>query len=311
MMGLSIADTVVGSIEQRANKSPLTRITRRHSEELARYSQDFGDVRAEVFWCRAEGMNELEVLADTHSVFLRCDGTASRFEVTWSDQKDRQKLSEFKPGWVVFSPASSSVRMIKKDHGDYRYIAVFVPPSTLDQLNDEELDASPLSLSPQAGPCTAELCRVVLAMKDEMDKPGPVGNLYRTTLAVQLMIRLVRSTCHLTAAPAKGGLPAWRLRRVLEMLEADLTAAQSISQLASVVGLSPAHFCTAFKQSTGYSPHQYLLNRRIARAKELMADRRLSLTEVALGCGFGTSSQFATTFRRIDNVTPSAYRRGL
>jgi AraC family transcriptional regulator len=155
-------------------------------------------------------------------------------------------------------------------------------------LNDEELDASHLALPPQAGQCNAELCRVVLAMKDEMDNPGPVGNLYRTTLAVQLLIRLVRSTCHLTLPPAKGGLPAWRLRRVLEMLEADLTAAPSVSQLASVAGLSPAHFCTAFKQSTGYSPHRYLLNRRIAHAKELMADRRLSLTEVALTCGFGS-----------------------
>ena len=148
-------------------------------------------------------------------------------------------------------------------------------------------------------------------MKDEIDNPGPAGNLYRTTLAVHLLIRLVRSTNRLTVPPAKGGLPAWRLRRVLEMLEADLTAAPSVSQLASVAGLSPAHFCTAFKQSTGYSPHRYLLSRRVAYAKELMADRRLSLTEVALTCGFGSSSQFATTFRRIDSVTPSAYRRGL
>ena len=178
-------------------------------------------------------------------------------------------------------------------------------------MNDEELDASHLALPPQAGQCNAELSRVVLAMKDEMDNPGPAGNLYRTTLAVQLLIRLVRSTNHLTVPPVKGGLPAWRLRRVLEMLESDLTVAPSVSQLASVVGLSPAHFCTAFKQSTGYSPHQYLLNRKIAHAKELMADRRLSLTEVALSCGFGSSSQFATTFRRIDSVTPSAYRRGL
>jgi AraC family transcriptional regulator len=261
MLNLSGAEAVLRSV--RADKSPRIKITRRHSEELMRYSQEFGDLRAEVFFCRAQGMNELEVLADTHSVFLRCDGTASRFEVTWSDQKDHQKLSEFKPGWVVITPVSSSVRMIKKDQGDYRYMSVYVPPSALAQLNDEELDASHLALPPQAGPCNAELCRVVLAMKDEMDNPGPVGNLYRTTLAVQLLIRLVRSKCHLTVPPAKGGLPVWRLRRVLEMLEADLTAAPSISQLASVAGLSPAHFCTAFKQSTGYSAHQYLLNRRI------------------------------------------------
>jgi AraC family transcriptional regulator len=309
MLNLLSSEAAIGSTQHRADTR--TKITRMHSEELMRYSQDFGDMRAEVFLCRAGGMNELEVFADTHSVFLRCDGTASRFEVTWSGLKNHLKLSQFKPGWVVFSPASSSVRMIKKDHGDYRYMSVYIPPGTLAQLNDDKLDADRLDLPAQAGPCNAELSRVVLAMKDEMDNPGPVGDLYRTTLAVQLLIRLVRSTCNLTLPPAKGGLPAWRLRRVLEMLEADLTAAPSVSQLASVAGLSPAHFCTAFKQSTGYSPHRYLLNRRVAYAKELMADRGLSLTEVALTCGFGSSSQFATTFRRIDGVTPSAYRRGL
>src|SRR6516165_7034986 len=288
MLNRSGVEAVIRSIQQRADKSPRIKVTRRQSEELMRYSQDFGDMHAEAFLCRARGMNELEVFADTHSVFLRCDGTASRFEVTWSDLKDHQKLSEFKPGWIVFTPASSSVRMIKKDKGDYRYMSVYVPPGTLAQLNDDKLDASHLALPPQAGPCSAEPSRVVLAMKDEMDNPGPVGDLYRTTLAVQLLIRLVRSTCNLTLPPAKGGLPAWRLRRVLEMLEADLTAAPSVAQLASLAGLSPAHFCTAFKQSTGYSPHQYLLNRRIDHAKELIADRRLSLTEVALSSGFGS-----------------------
>src|SRR5262249_9179598 len=83
------------------------------------------------------------------------------------------------------------------------------------------------------------------------------------------------------------------------------------------IGLSAGLRCRAQPsaflhcQSTGYSHHRYLLNRRVAYAKELMANGRLSLTEVALTCGFGSSRQFATTFRRIDSVTPSAYRRGL
>ena len=87
-------EAVVGSMQHRADEPSQTKITRRHSEELMRYSQKFGDLRAEVFLCRAQGMNELEILADTHSVFMRCEGTASRFEVTWSDRKDQQKLSE-------------------------------------------------------------------------------------------------------------------------------------------------------------------------------------------------------------------------
>jgi hypothetical protein len=70
----------------------------------------------------------------------------------------------------------------------YRYISVYVPTFAFDQLNDDKLDATQLVLAPQAGPCNAELCRVVLAMKDEIDNPGPMGTLYRDTLGLQVLI---------------------------------------------------------------------------------------------------------------------------
>jgi AraC-like DNA-binding protein len=311
---MSISATVKDtdrSVRSGTDLLPRNEVTRRHSEELMRNSEHFGDVRTELFSCRAQGMNELEVLSDGHTVLLRCDGTASRMEVVWPESSCRQRLSEFRPGCVVFSPASCTVRVTKKDQGSYRYISVHITPSALAQLNSDTLDATRLVLPPQAGPCHPGLCRVALAMKDEMDDPGPAGILYRDVLALQLLIQLVRCACRLIIPPVKGGLPAWRLRRAIEMLEADLTDSPSIQQLAAAVDLTPGHFCTAFKQSTGYSPHRYLVNRKIAKAKELMANRNISLTEIALSSGFSSSSQFATTFRRINGGTPSAYRRGL
>jgi AraC family transcriptional regulator len=310
MLNLSTAVKASGFVPRRADISPQTLITRRHAQELARTSDDFGEMRAEVFACRARGMNELEVLADTHTLLLRCDGTATRCEVAWPESGNRQRLAEIRPGSMVFTPAMCSVHVNKKDQGKYRYISVYVPPRALAQL-EEARDAHHLLLPPQAGPCQAELGRVVLAMKDEIEDPGPAGTLYKDTLALQLLIQLVRCTSRLTAAPAKGGLSGWRLRRTTEMLEGDLMRTPSIQELATAVELSPAHFCTAFRQSTGYSPHRYLLMRKIDRAKALMLDRRLSLTEIALSSGFGSSSQFATAFRRIDGATPSAYRRSL
>jgi AraC family transcriptional regulator len=203
------------------------------------------------------------------------------------------------------------VRVTKKDVGNYRYISAYIPPSALTQLNDDALDTTALTLPPQAGTAHAGLSHVMLSMEQEIDDPGPAGALYKETLGLQLLIQLVRSTCNLILPSAKGGLSGWRLRRATELLEADLTQTPSIKRLATEVGLSPAHFCTAFKQSTGHSPHRYLLLCKIAQAKRLMADARLNLTEIALSSGFGSSSQFATTFRRINGRTPSDYRRGL
>jgi AraC-like DNA-binding protein len=311
MLNLSTVEAARKSVACMGEARPRTTVKRRHSEEVLRICEHFGDVHAESFSCRANGINELEVLADTHTLLLRCEGTASRCEIVWPESGHRQKLAELRPGGVVFNPAANSVRVSKKDAGSYRYLSVHVPPCALAQVNDDKRDVTRLTLPPQAGPCHAGLCRVMLAMRDEIDDPGPAGALYKETLGLQAVIQLLRCTCRLTIPPAKGGLSAWRLRQAIEILEADMTKSPSVRELAAVVDLSPAHFCTAFKQSTGCSPHRYLLQRKIARAKEMMANPRLSLTEIALESGFGSSSQFATTFRSIEGATPTAYRHSL
>jgi AraC-like DNA-binding protein len=83
----------------------------------------------------------------------------------------------------------------------------------------------------------------------------------------------------------------------------------SLETLARMVGLGPAHFCTAFRQSTGLPPRRWQLRLRTERAKTLLADPWLSLTEIALACGYASSSHFATSFRRATGVSPSMYRR--
>ena len=107
----------------------------------------------------------------------------------------------------------------------------------------------------------------------------------------------------------RGGLPNWRLKRALEMLDAGLTEAPSISTLAAEVGLHPTSFCRSFRQSMGISAHRYLLEKRIGSAKKLMANRTLTLTQIALDCGFSSSSQFSVMFRRLVGTSPRIYRK--
>jgi len=81
--------------------------------------------------------------------------------------------------------------------------------------------------------------------------------------------------------------------------------------LATLVGLSRFHFCTAFRMATGHTPHEWLTVQRIQRAKALLRDPTLSITEIALTVGYQTSSAFAATFRKIAGVTPTEFRRSL
>jgi AraC family transcriptional regulator len=105
-------------------------------------------------------------------------------------------------------------------------------------------------------------------------------------------------------------LPSPTLGSVLEYVSRHLDIPLSLERLAAVAGMDLFRFARAFKQSTGSSPHRYLLEARISRAKELLRDRALPITEIALQTGFATPSHFSVTFRRITGVTPRAFRDG-
>jgi transcriptional regulator of acetoin/glycerol metabolism len=107
----------------------------------------------------------------------------------------------------------------------------------------------------------------------------------------------------------RGGLPPVALRRVQEYIESHLAERLSVERLAAVAGLSTFHFARAFKQSQGTTPHDYLLDRRIARAQALLDETNTSLSQIALVSGFADQSHLARHFRRRVGVAPSWYRR--
>jgi hypothetical protein len=188
----------------------------------------FDDICAELRSCSSTQKNEFEVGDDAHIMLMRCDGTSSRGEILWLDDEHRQVLPELKPGSILFCPAAHRARIRKKDKGRCTDILLRIPPSALDLLNDIQLDSGRVRYTRQAGCGRAELCRILFAMRDENLFPGPAGRLYRETLALQLVIQLLRHPSELAIAPpaAKGGLSAHQLRRAVELLEADLTRTQ-------------------------------------------------------------------------------------
>ncbi|MBT2785284.1 MULTISPECIES: AraC family transcriptional regulator [unclassified Halomonas] len=105
-----------------------------------------------------------------------------------------------------------------------------------------------------------------------------------------------------------GGLPAWQLKRVVEFIEHHLSQPLTLADMANVTGLSDYHFARMFKQATGYPPHRYVLRRRLTRARHLLAETSQNMTEIALRCGFGSSSHFSKRFRAETGVSPTEYR---
>jgi transcriptional regulator GlxA family with amidase domain len=109
----------------------------------------------------------------------------------------------------------------------------------------------------------------------------------------------------------RGGLPPRALRRVREFVDEHLEENIGIQALASIAGLSMYHFARAFKQSERITPHEYLIQCRVQRAKDLLAETDLPLSEIALASGFSDQSHCARRFREHVGVTPSSYRWSL
>jgi len=103
-------------------------------------------------------------------------------------------------------------------------------------------------------------------------------------------------------------LPAPRLKRVLEYVDAHLGENITLADLAQNSNLSLYYFATLFKKSTGLSPHRYILHRRVSRAQQLLQTTDLSVLDVSLDLGFQHQNNFARAFRRVTGMTPTGFR---
>ena len=99
-----------------------------------------------------------------------------------------------------------------------------------------------------------------------------------------------------------------RLRQVDELIEARLDGRLTVQEIADHLGLSVGFFCRAFRTAIGQSPHDHIIDRRIARARTLLADPVLDLAAIALGSGFASHAHMTATFRKRLGVAPRELR---
>jgi AraC family transcriptional regulator len=103
-------------------------------------------------------------------------------------------------------------------------------------------------------------------------------------------------------------LQKWRLKRVVEYVDANLSNRVSLLDLADVAGLSRMHFASQFRVATGLRPHEFLLRRRIRRSKELLRTSPMAIVEIAFAVGFQTQAHFTTVFKRFAGHSPRQWR---
>src|SRR5499427_215000 len=194
--------------------------------------------------------------------------------------------------------------------GPTHRIAVALHPSLLLSAIDETIGQNHVELIEHWNVTERHIMSVLLALTTDLDAGSPAGRLYGESLANALAVYLLSRYAVRRRVPTvpKGGLPRYRLKRVLDYIGDNLAEDVSLADLAELAGMSAHHFAELFKRSMSCTPHRYLLRERIERAKTALRDPRCTVLDAAVISGFPNPSHFARMFRRFVGVTPSHFQ---
>ena len=241
-----------------------------------------------------------------HTVHLHLDDVVS---VTVNSARRHREL--LAPGTVTVMPRGAYHRTER--HAPLSQVVVALDPEFLARAVDGA-GAPDIDLAEAWAVSDRQIAGLVQALRVDLDEGLPAGRLYGESLGTALAVYLARrygaQRIGRRAAP-HGGLSDRRLRRVLEHIDAHLDHDLGLRELAPLAGVSAHYFVQLFRQSVGTTPHRYVVERRIERAKRLLRDARRKVHEVASMTGFRTHSHFIRVFQRLVGVSPTVYRRNV
>jgi AraC family transcriptional regulator len=242
----------------------------------------------------------------SHHVIMAYNGSVQSME-----RRSGQSVAKgtFRRGVVIIIPEGSSSRWDIPKPVDV--VQLYLPHATLRRVADEATTGTPTDLLERTAHPDPITSRLILSAAGALEGHGALDTLFRHQLIDLLSMRLLaaHTGSPTTFQPTLGGLSPKVLARAIERLRSDSDADVSLDALASDAGLSRSHFCRAFKESTGLSPHAWLRQHRLEQAMKMLRDADTSIAMVAAELGYASQTAFAAAFRRLSGETPSDWRR--
>jgi len=224
-----------------------------------------------------------------------------------------QEFSEpLERGDAVIIPAgAASEWRCSGGDADYDMLHIYLHSGLLAKASaDTDFDVSQADLGVEFRVRDPHIFHIGLSLLQELDDARLGSRAYVDLLAAQLAMHLLRrhSANNGSARSYTGGIPRYKLRRVIDYIRDNLGVDLKIAEIAQQVNMSPSHFTRQFKLATGLAPHQYIMQTRIEAAKKLLSETEIPIAQIALEIGFQSQSRFTTLFRQLTGTTPRAYR---
>ncbi len=265
--------------------------------------------------------NEFPASGIVHDLFGEDDAvlvwTGATTEVTIDGAKsdavgsaERRHRFTRHSGMIDLLPRGTSMKEIQWSGGVTSCTAIALPRQVTRQLmsgSDDGLDAR---RGPRYGLIDAHVVDLARRLQEQVDTNFPLGPVYvqGISLALAAYVAARYGACAEPVEPQTGFNDVQRMLLV-DYIETHVSLNVGLFDLASLVGYSPDHFTRLFKQSFGTTPHRYVLERRVARAKSMLRERGRSIADIALDCGFSGQTHLNVVFKRLTGSTPGAYRK--
>jgi AraC family transcriptional regulator len=219
---------------------------------------------------------------------------------------------------VPFPVGAMSLVNLARDPTPYRQskfdcLNFFLRRDTFDQLADDHGAAriADLRITPGIASDDPIVAHLGSCLLPAIEGTAEVNASFLDHVAKALHVHLAQryGGMRMPRTSVRGGLTPWQLRVARDSINANLSRAISLPRMASACGLSVSHFATAFRHSTGVTPHRWLMARRVDRAKDLMRLTEACLAAIALQCGFSEQSHFTRVFSQTTGTTPAQWRQ--
>lgn len=172
-----------------------------------------------------------------------------------------------------------------------------------------DLNPSRLYMRDISGGQDAFISGVLSGLTAEIQTPHSASSLFVNGLLESLTVHLLRHYAQTQPSSRPAQLPAWKLRKALDHMEAHLAEPFNLDFLAKLCGMSRFHFSRSFHNTMGQSPSRWFIRRRVDHAKELLSQANRSIIEIALTSGYESASHFAQMFRRETGISPRDFRK--
>jgi len=234
---------------------------------------------------------------------------------TWEFEKDgRLHRVQRARGAISFFPSHQpfSGRLKAEEGGFANFLLLALNPVFVRRVAEGlELDADRIELTEQRGMTDPTFRYIALALRAGIQTGDALNRMYGESLSTALAVHLLREYGAVVPVPKTqyGGLPREKLVRAVEYIQAQLDADLTVSGIAQAVGMSRNHFTKLFKESTGQSPYQYVVEARVRKAKELLTTGKFTISEVAHHVGFADQSHLTRHFKRVFGLPPQQLLR--